>query len=109
MIPLKLKRPRRPRRGKILPFKRPAPKRPAYQPHPANGTVYAIESTLVAYDHDGNEIIVSTDFTAIHMSASGNSAGGGGGFATMAAAQSAAWKEARRKNAVFIFSTGDQP
>ena len=107
---LLINRARRERRGKILLFKKPAPKRAPYQPCAANGECYAIKSQLVEYDADGNEVAVgAVDYAAIHMSASGDSVGGpGGGFATMAEAEQAAWREARRRNAIFIFATAEE-
>ena len=84
---------------KVVPFNPPLP---PYQPNERNGTCYAIISDLVEYDYGGQEIIVSTGFDFIHMSASGNGAGGYGGFANLRDAERAAWHEARRINAIFI-------
>ena len=55
---LLINRARHERRGKVLPFKKPAPKRAPYQPCAANGECYAIKSQLVEYDADGNEVAV---------------------------------------------------
>jgi hypothetical protein len=106
---LLINRARRERRGKVLPFKKPALKRTPYRPSAANGECYAIKSHLVEYDTEGNEVAFGAVYAAIHMSASGDSVGGpGGGFATMAEAEQAAWREARRRNAIFVFSTAKE-
>jgi hypothetical protein len=93
----------------VLPFALLPPKRAPYRPHESNGTVYAIESHMIEYDAAGNAKVIGVDFSAIHVSASGDSVGGpGGGFADLAAAEQAAWREARRRNAIFIFSTAEE-
>ena len=101
---LLIDRARREPRRKVLPFKRPALKRAPYQPSAANGVCYAIKCQLVEYHADSSEVTVgAVDYAAIHVSASGDSVGGpGGGFATMAEAEQAAWREARRRNAFFV-------
>jgi len=74
--------------------------------NPKNGACCAIASDLVDYDYGGKEIVVSTDFAVIHMSASGDSAGYSGGFATMAEAEAAARLEALRRDCVLIPGRG---
>ena len=90
---------------KVVPFK---PRLAPYRQNPANGQCYAIKSHRVEYDYGGREIVVGADFAFIHMSASGNSAGGYGGFANLLEAERAAWREARRLNAIFIPSTVEE-
>ena len=99
---LLINRARRERRGKVLPFKKPAPKRAPYRPHERNGTCFAAEIQQVEYDRAGNEIIVGTCFSALHVSGNGNNVGGCDGFATIAAAEQAAWRLARRWQAIFV-------
>jgi hypothetical protein len=88
-VRLKLRRPRPGR--KIVPFQRPAPKRPPYQPSPRNGEVGVI-------GRPGN-------YAVLHYSSSGNSADLIEGFRTAIEAERAAWKRARSRQAVFIPSS----
>ena len=83
----------------VVPFNPPLP---PYQPNARNGECYAIANDLVEYDYGGKEIVVSTEFAAIRMSGSGNSASYYGGYTTMADAERAAWREAVRTNAIFF-------
>ena len=71
------------------------------KPDPHNGEYYAIESPGVEYI--GNkEVVTSVDYAVVHMSRSGDSAGYHGGYKSLAAAEAAALREARRRNCIFI-------
>jgi hypothetical protein len=73
-----------------LPFEPLPPKRPPYQPSPMNGEVWTIGTP--------------GDYAVLHYSSSGNSADLIEGFKTLAEAESTAWREARRRQAVLVFS-----
>jgi hypothetical protein len=71
----------------VLPFE-PLPPKVRYQPSPMNGEVWTIGTP--------------GDYAILHYSSSGNSADLIEGFKTLAEAESAAWREARRWQAIFL-------
>ncbi len=75
---------------KVLPFGN-------YQPDPRNGKVYGTSQPCIL-ENDGT----SLGYTVVHMAVSEESASFDVGYATMADAEAAAYKQARRCNAVFV-------
>jgi hypothetical protein len=75
------------RADNVVPFEPLPPKRPPYRPDAMNGTVWV-------FGKPG-------DFAVLHYSSSGDCADVFGKFKTLREAQSAAWREARRRQAIF--------
>lgn len=76
--------------------------KPVYRPDPRNGEVYACEGFACVHEKNGVITEAPAGFIVVHMSRSGDSAGIQHGFATMEDAQTAAYQEAVRRNAVYL-------
>ena len=72
-----------------------------YEPNPRNGEVYVTQFPTTIYEPDGQEFDGAPEYGWVHMSAGGGSASIRSGFKTPEAAERAAHREARRKNAIY--------